>query len=249
MLSGFDFSSYDTLDAATLQAQALTSGIYFAYLRASHGLTQDASFASARSDCDSSVVLNGAYHFVMPNEDLDQQTAVFAGQVGVVRPGNLPPCLDFEWTEKKDGAGNITIPEYWQPIAPADRITLILNILRKVETALRVVPAVYTNTNFWHDYIVQPNPNADLSGFARYPLWLVDLAGDAKLPKPWAKAHFVQIISARMRPRERLGSKRWTRTFSTEAPPNYSLSFDRDSCCRRAVIPLAPRSCATVRQH
>ena len=36
MLSGFDFSSYDTLDAATLQAQALTSGIYFAYLRASH---------------------------------------------------------------------------------------------------------------------------------------------------------------------------------------------------------------------
>ena len=61
-----------------------------------------------------------------------------------------------------------------------------------METALRVVPAVYTNTNFWHDYIVQPNPNADLSGFARYSLWLVDLAGDAKLPKPWAKAHFVQ---------------------------------------------------------
>ena len=47
------------------------------------------------------VVLNGAYHFVMPNEDLDQQTAVFAGQVGVVRPGNLPPCLDFEWTRKR----------------------------------------------------------------------------------------------------------------------------------------------------
>ena len=54
------------------------------------------------------------------------------------------------------------------------------------------IPAVYTNTNFWHDYIIQPNPGVDVSVFARYPLWLVDLQGNAVIPTPWTKANFVQ---------------------------------------------------------
>jgi GH25 family lysozyme M1 (1,4-beta-N-acetylmuramidase) len=192
MISGFDFSSYDTMDSAGLQAQTLTRDIYFAYLRASHGLSDDGSYLDARRDCDRVAVLNGAYHFVMPNEDIGQQVTHFKNQVSDVLAGNLPPCLDFEWTLKKDKNGNIIVPEYWDPIKPADRIKLMKSILQKAESALGTVPAIYTHPLFWRDYVIAPNPGADVGFFARYPLWLVDLHGTAAIPQPWTKASFVQ---------------------------------------------------------
>src|SRR5436190_14012666 len=99
MISGFDFSSYDTMDLGKLQAQTLARNVYFAYLRAGHGLADDGSFTSVRTDCDRVAILNGAYLFAMPNEDIDQQITHFKNQVVAVRPGKLPPCIDFEWTK------------------------------------------------------------------------------------------------------------------------------------------------------
>ena len=191
MIAGFDFSSYDTMNLGELQAETLTRNVYFAYLRAGHGLADDASYPTVRADCDGVAILNGAYLFVMPNEDVDQQVIHFKNQVNNVLPGNLPPCLDFEWT-KKTANGVVTVPEYWDGVNAADRIPLVRNILEKAENALGTIPAVYTNTNFWHDYIIQPNPGVDVSVFARYPLWLVDLQGNAVIPTPWTKANFVQ---------------------------------------------------------
>jgi len=193
MISGFDFSSYDTMNLPELQAQTLPRNIYFAYLRAAHGLAIDATYGSVRAQCDDVAVLNGAYLFVMPNEDIDDQVAKFKNQVNSVLSGNLPPCLDFEWTLLTDKkTGKVIVPEYWDPIRPADRLSLIKSILQKAESALRTVPAVYTNTNFWGPYITDPNPGVDISFLARYPLWLVDLKGNAAIPKPWSKANFVQ---------------------------------------------------------
>jgi GH25 family lysozyme M1 (1,4-beta-N-acetylmuramidase) len=193
MISGFDFSAYDTMDLNELQAQTLARNIYFGYLRAGHGLAGDGTYVNVRADCDRVAVLNGAFHFVMPNDDIDQQVTLFKNQVNNVLPGNLPPCLDFEWTLKTDKQGNILVPEYWDPIKPADRIALMKNILQKAEDALGTVPAVYTHPTFWRDYVIEPNPGVDVGFFARYPLWLVDLHGGAAIPQPWTKASFVQI--------------------------------------------------------
>jgi hypothetical protein len=192
MISGFDFSSWDTLKIRELQTEILNGNIYFAYLRASHGVTADQSFGNTRASCDNILLLNGAFHFVMPNLDIDQQVALLKSKVTRLFAGNLPPCLDFEWTLKKDRDGNVTVPEYWNEVQPADRIALIRNILQKAEHALGMVPAVYTHPVFWNDYIVHPNPGADLGWLAHYPLWLVDLHGGAVIPPPWTKANFVQ---------------------------------------------------------
>jgi hypothetical protein len=86
----------------------------------------------------------------------------------------------------------VTVPEYWDQVKPGDRIPLIKNFMQKAESALNVIPAFYTHPGFWQEYITQPNPGVDLSFLARYPLWLVDVAGGAAIPPPWTKADFIQ---------------------------------------------------------
>jgi hypothetical protein len=193
VIAGFDFSSYDAMNLSELQAQTLPRNIYFAYLRAAHGLLEDdESFGGIRADCDSVSIVNGAYFFVMPNQDVDKQIALFKTKVQNVLPGNLPPCLDFEWTKRTDKQGHVLVPEYWDQINAADRVPLIKSFMQKAESALKVIPAFDTHPLFWHDYITQPNPGVDLSFLARYPLWLVDVAGSAAIPRPWTKADIIQ---------------------------------------------------------
>lgn len=191
MISGFDFSSWDTMDLHKLQAETLARNVYFAYLRAGHGLDDDGSFTGVRADCDRVGILNGGYLFAMPNEDVDQQIEHFKNQIVAVRPGNLPPCLDFEWTKKVKN-GVVTVPEYWDPIKPADRVPLIKSFMQKAEAALGTVPALYTHPGWWKEYITARNPGIDLSAFKRYPLWVVDLHNTGTIPPPWTKANFVQ---------------------------------------------------------
>lgn len=192
MIGGFDFWEGDAMDWSELQTQTLPRNIYFAYIRASHGLHPDGQYAAVRSGCDKVALLNAPYHFVMPNLDVDAQVALLVQQVTKLSPGSLPPSIDLEWTLKKDKKGNVTRPEYWKPIKPLDRIGLIKTFLEKVEKALGTTPAVYTATSFWNEFIVDVNNHADYDFIERYPLWLVDLKGTAKIPKPWKKAAFIQ---------------------------------------------------------
>ena len=79
MISGFDFSAYDAMHLDALQAQTLSRNIYFAYLRAGHGLEDDATYSTVRADCDQVVaILNGAYLFVMPNQSIDDQVGAIS---------------------------------------------------------------------------------------------------------------------------------------------------------------------------
>ena len=193
MISGFDFSDYETMHLDALQAQTLSRNIYFAYLRAGHGLADDTAYRTVRADCERVAVLNGAYLFVMPNQSIDEQVTHFKNMVNPIAAGNLPPCLDFEWTKRTDPhTGQVLVPEYWRDVPAADRIPLIKDIVQKAELALRTTPAVYTHSGFWDEYIIQPNQGVDVSFLARHPLWLVDVHGDAAIPPPWTKANFVQ---------------------------------------------------------
>jgi hypothetical protein len=213
VIAGFDFSSYDAMNLSELQAQTLPRNIYFAYLRAAHGLLEDdGSFGDVRADCDRVSIVNGTYFFVMPNQDVDKQIALFKKKVQNVLPGNLPPCLDFEWTKRTDKQGHVLVPEYWDPINAPDRVPLIKSFMQKAESALNVIPAFYTHPLFWHDYITQPNPGVDLSFLARYPLWLVDVAGGAAIPQPWTKADFIQNHIGEGAPRAHPGTRRSIRT-------------------------------------
>jgi hypothetical protein len=77
------------------------------------------------------MLLNGPYHFIMPNLDVNGQIEVLRQQVKKLSPGSLPPSIDLEWTFKKDKKGNVIRPEYWKPIKPLDRIKLIKQLLEK----------------------------------------------------------------------------------------------------------------------
>jgi hypothetical protein len=192
MIGGFDLSSYNEWHFDWLQSLTLSRNVYFAYLRACHGLEADNTYGVVRPDCDKAYVLNGGYLFAMPNQAVDDQITLLKNQIGAVTPGNLPPCIDLEWTKRTDDDGNVLVPEYWDDVKPADRIPLMKQFLDKAEAALGVVPAVYTNTNFWSEYVLDPNHGANVAFFARHPLWLVDLHDNAVIPRPWTKANFIQ---------------------------------------------------------
>jgi GH25 family lysozyme M1 (1,4-beta-N-acetylmuramidase) len=194
MITGFDIyhGDSDVVDWRTLSDLILTKDIYFAFLKASEGTRADTKFHEFRQECDKLWLISGPYHFFLPTVDIGRQISVLTSQVGELRAGDLPPSVDVEWTLIKDKMGEIKRPELWDQVAPRERIAVLKNMLEGTERAFAITPIVYTAAGFWKEYIVQPNKGEDLSFFSRYPLWLVDLKGNADIPNPWTGASLIQ---------------------------------------------------------
>ena len=194
MITGFDIyhGDSDIVDWRTMSGLILSKNIYFAFIKASEGTHPDAKFNEFRRACDAGWIMTGPYHFFLPTVDIDRQIGVLASQAGTLRAGDLPPSIDVEWTLIKDQNGQIKRPELWDQVTPRDRIAVLKKMLQGTERKFSITPIVYTAASFWKEYIVQPNKDADLSFFSRYPLWLVDLSGSTAVPKPWTQASVIQ---------------------------------------------------------
>lgn len=188
MIRGIDLSVHNTLNPQLVANLQWANGLYFAFIKASEGVTvQDAKFESNWAMCRQAGLLCGAYHFLRPLSDPAQQALNFIGQYQKVNTtAAIPPVVDIEWAldaNKKDQWAAISLPQ---------RIALIKTFLAAVEAGLNVKPMIYTAYSFWKSMVVTQPSSADSAFFAQHPLWIVDLSNSGKVPPPWTSALFVQ---------------------------------------------------------
>ncbi|HWB62166.1 MAG TPA: GH25 family lysozyme [Chitinophagales bacterium] len=141
------------------QVAADPQNIRFAYLKATQGTTiQDNTFAKNREGATAAGIPNGAYHFFSIQTPAINQAFNFINVVHELKPGDLPPMLDFEQNVTPDKI-NHTLDEIgvW---------------LKQIEKSLGVKPIIYTANNYWK-YILG-NPQA----YKDYKLWVAAYGAD-----------------------------------------------------------------------
>ena len=162
LLAGIDVSHYQgDIDWAAVKA----SGIGFAYLKATDGITYvDARYATHAAELKKLGLPHGGYHFYEPKDDPIAQAKHYLGKVAFAS-GSLPPVLDVEITSG---------------LKPAQIRAGVMQWLEFVEKQTGCRPMIYSYAAYW---------NQNLGGeFADYPLWLADYAPRPKLPddvKTW----------------------------------------------------------------
>jgi lysozyme len=168
-VDGIDVSKYQgTID----WNQVAASGIHFAFIRVSDGLTyKDATFAENWAGAREAGVYRGAYQFFRPGQDAVAQAQLLLSIMGPLGPGDLPPVIDVEDT---DGATATTI------------VAQIHQWIDTVEAATGVMPIVYSGKYFWND-------NVGSGDFVDYPLWIPQYGPTCPdLPSPWTRWLFFQ---------------------------------------------------------
>ena len=130
--------------------------------------------------------IRGVYHFftfkdVTAGEQINNFTSC---GIDFSQPGTLPPVLDVEWQQSD------TLNQY----IINNRTVCIKKIkdwLEGIETATGRKPIIYTNSNFWKDYLDNP------PGFENYPLWVASYRNDAPaLPAGWNDYTFWQYTES-----------------------------------------------------
>ncbi len=146
LLHGIDVSHYQ----AQVNWEAIASqNISFAFVKASEGEDfTDSLFQSNWAALKRVGIKRGAYHFFRPTRSVYKQARNFISQVKL-EAGDLPPVLDVEVT---NGASN------------AITVMRIQTWLEMIESHYRIRPIIYTNLNFYHEYIA--------GNFDDYPLWI-----------------------------------------------------------------------------
>ncbi len=193
MINGIDVSHHNDTKWKSIGSLNLSQNLYFAFSKASEGLTNpDNKFAANRQGSATAGLLSGAYHFFLPTEDAVAQAVALVGQIGALAPGDLPPVVDIEWTKIVNKNGVVKRKELWNLVPRAERIVVIRQFLDAVEQRLGVKPIIYTAVSFWQDFITKGNPAAAFAPFVNHPLWIVNIKGNLTIPAPWGKATFVQ---------------------------------------------------------
>lgn len=174
LIQGVDTSSYD----GNVDWMKVAETKKFAWLRVSHGLEHDKTFAQMWPLARAAGVIRGAYHYFLPNQPLQPQIDYFIQTIGKLEPGDLPPCLDLEE------------PEAWASIPKNQRVPLILKFLNALEKAFGITPFVYMSPNFVESVL----GTANAAPLKRYPLWIANYrVPQPKVPAPWTDWLFWQF--------------------------------------------------------
>jgi lysozyme len=159
--------------------------VVFAYLKATQGATgQDARFADNWNSIATTKVLRGAYHFLSPFSSPEDQVKNFLATMGPLRPHDLPPVMDIEWTDATDPDN-----DGWRNMSPNQIVEFALKWLDAVEAQTGRTPLIYTSRTWWKDRIT----DANLSKFQKYQMWLAQYVPDSvrgqnvptNLPAQW----------------------------------------------------------------
>jgi lysozyme len=123
--------------------------LQFAVIKATEGISRvDWQFSRNWREAKQAGMARGAYHFFISSRDGKQQAENFIATVKLEK-GDLPPVLDIEQTNRQNA----------QTIRKR-----AMDFLRTVEAHYGVKPIIYTNVDFYEQYLGDE--------FADYPLWV-----------------------------------------------------------------------------
>jgi lysozyme len=151
MIHGIDVSRYQQIiaweEVKAMQVHDIRMG--FAFIKATEGVSNvDPQFSRNWKKAKSNDMPRGAYHFFIASRDGKLQAENFIKRVDL-STGDLPPVLDVE---QLNGTGKTQLRKE------------VRKWLETVETHYRVRPIIYTNVDFYKNYLGEE--------FDDYPLWV-----------------------------------------------------------------------------
>lgn len=150
-IHGIDVSRYQNIiaweEVKAMQVSNIRLG--FAFIKATEGIgNTDPQFYRNWKKSKSNDIVRGAYHFFIASRDGKLQAENFIKRVDL-QPGDLPPVLDVE---QRNGVSKAQLQKE------------VKKWLQTVEGYYRVKPIIYTNVDFYKQYLG--------SEFDDYPLWV-----------------------------------------------------------------------------
>lgn len=144
-------------------------GIKFAFARAVEDKLPadraDHTFADNFEGMKAAGILRGAYHFFRPRRDAAAQAKLFVSIVGELKPGDLPPVIDFE----HDGSSK---EPKLPPVSPEVIVEGMARWIDIVEDALNRHVIIYTSAEYW----ILAAGNSER--FRDHPLWVAHWKAD-----------------------------------------------------------------------
>ncbi len=181
VVQGIDISH---LNGPVNYSTLATDGVSFAFCKASQGTGfTDSQFQHNYSALTGAGIMIGPYHFFeFENAPAQAQADNFLNcNVDFSKQGILPPVVDIEWQANQDLNEYITDNQSVCVQLISDWLTIVANKTGRT-------PMIYTNANFWHDYLGNP------TGFSQYPLWIAAYeATPPPLPPDWRQYAFWQF--------------------------------------------------------
>jgi lysozyme len=169
-LPGIDVSTYQgTIDWDKVKA----AGIQYAFIRVSHGLvTLDDKFDRNWSEAKRVGILRGAYQYLEPSDNTDQQAQLLIDTMGALDATDLPPVLDMEKQDAMTGAQLSAMMDAWSA---------------KVSAATGRKPILYTSPAFWTGIVGSP------ASSTQHKLWIANYGVTCPdVPAPWTRWDFWQ---------------------------------------------------------
>jgi GH25 family lysozyme M1 (1,4-beta-N-acetylmuramidase) len=187
--AGYD----DAFCSCTLDWKAVkSSGLDFAYLKASDGKNTDYSFAknwrALEPEHEAGRIYRGAYHFFRFKDDVKEQAGAFLQAVGAVngtKPKQLSPSLDLEpiavtiqpgsdldrsCPSKFRGDSNgKAVCDMWYTV-PSDQIVKMVDTwIGEVEQSTGLKVVIYTTVSWWGTAIGEAG---NASVLQNRPIWI-----------------------------------------------------------------------------
>jgi lysozyme len=164
-------------------AKLAKAGVVAAFIKATNGAFQtDDQYRKNVQGARAAGIKVGSYHFMLSNQDPDQQAENFLATASGVQ--DLLPALDCEWDlrNKRDR---------WLNVPLKARVAMIGRFVAHVKKALGVNPIIYTATSWWRPMIGTATKYSGSKGSANFgecPLWIAAYAKNPPkaLPAPWA---------------------------------------------------------------
>lgn len=150
-IHGIDVSKYqDVIDWESVRDMRVGKvQLGFAFIKATEGLgNEDAFFQRNWKKSKKAGLVRGAYHFFLATKSGKAQAENFINSVEL-SPGDLPPVLDIEQTYGVPG----------EKLRERAR-----DFLQTVQEYYHVTPIVYTNVDFYRQYLKDD--------FDTFPLWV-----------------------------------------------------------------------------
>jgi len=163
---GIDVSQWDeVIDWPTLKSQ----GFSFVFIRASVGLTVDATFISNWKSAKDAGFLRGAYHFFDEAPDATAQAQTLTNLLAS-DPGELPPAVDVEKEAYWDPAAAKTVTVEFKN--PAKYLAGLHTALDFIQTQLNRTPFIYTAPDVWAG--ITKSAGGAPAWVASFPLWIAN---------------------------------------------------------------------------
>lgn len=150
-IHGIDVSRYQNIiaweEVKAMKVQEIQLG--FAFIKATEGIgNTDPQFTRNWKKAKENDIVRGAYHFFIASKDGKMQAENFIKRVELTS-GDFPPVLDVE---QRNGVSKAQLQKE------------VKEWLEVVENYYHVKPIIYTNVDFYKQYLG--------SDFDKYPLWV-----------------------------------------------------------------------------